>query len=120
MGIFGFGDKNKRTLESLKRRAKVGCSLTMITNNMNGNNMPIPDPILNIKRRILLVHPHGLGFDPTGPGGERRCVFLWPVRRPEGFAGLLQNEQGFFLGFIDDDTFVVDYSVYYSVFRLDT
>lgn len=119
MNFFGFNSKKNRTLASLKRRAKVGCSLTMIVNQLNGSDMKIPDPILGIPRRITAVIPEGLCFDPKGPGEESKCIFLWPREPQEGLLGMIASPSGELAGFVDDDTFVVDYRIYYSVFRLD-
>lgn len=118
MGLLGFGSNKERTLAGLKRRAKVGCTLTMIANQLHGSDMAIPDPILGIPRYIVSVSPDGLLFDPRGPGGHDRSTFLWPRERQVGFLGMIASPSGDLAGFADDDTFIVDYQVYYSVFRL--
>jgi hypothetical protein len=119
MGLFAFGAKKERTLASLKRRAKVGATLTMLVNNLNGSDTPIPHPVIRTPRRVLVASRDGLGFDPNGPGGKDNAVFVWPQERQEGFLGMMLNPTGTLAGFVDDDTFVVDYAIYYSVFRLD-
>jgi hypothetical protein len=118
MGLFAFGAKKERTLASLKRRAKVGATLTMLVNNLNGSDTPIPHPVIRTPRRVLVASRDGLGFDPNGPGGKDNAVFVWPQERQEGFLGMMLNPTGTLAGFVDDDTFVVDYAIYYSVFRL--
>jgi hypothetical protein len=120
MGLFSWGTKKERTLDSLKRRAKVGATLTMIANNLNGTDLPLPDPILGIPRRIVTVLREGIAFDPKGPGGEPKAVVLWPAEREEGFLSLINGMNGRLAGFVDDDTFIVDYQIYYSVFKLES
>ncbi|MBP0593724.1 hypothetical protein J8I87_29360 [Paraburkholderia sp. LEh10] len=119
MELFGFGARKEHTLASLKRRAKVGATLTMLANNLSGTNTPMPHPIIGAPRRVLVASRDGLGFDPNGPGGKDNAVFVWPQERQERSLGMRLNPSGTLAGFVDDDTFVVDYAIYYSVFRLD-
>lgn len=120
MGLFGFGARKERTLANLKRRAKIGATLTLVVNQLNGTDRPWPDPALGLARRIISVNPDGLFFDPSGPGGETKRIFYWPEEPQQGFLGMVVNLNGTLAGFMDDDTFVVDYAIYYSVFRLAT
>ncbi|OJA72254.1 hypothetical protein BGV72_29865 [Burkholderia ubonensis] len=80
----------------------------------------MPDPVLGKPRRVTSVIADGICFDPKGPGGEDKRIFFWPEEPKDGFLGMLANECETLTGFVDDDTFIVDYQIYYSVFRLDT
>ncbi|NKA35761.1 hypothetical protein GO300_03828 [Ralstonia solanacearum] len=134
MGLFGFGAKKEATsaatsaatkeptLASLKARSRVGVTLTMLSNQLNGSDMLLPDPILRVPRPVIQVHPDGLLFDPRGPGGEQQKIFYWPLLGNEGF--LVMQQYAIRLGvlreFLDIDTFLVDYQVNYCIFRLTT
>ena len=120
MRLFGFGTRKERTLANLKQRAKVGTTLTLVINQLNGTDRPWPDPVLGLARRIVSVAPDCLFFDPSEPGDANKRIFHWPQEPQEGFSGMILSPNGTLAGFLDDDTFVVDYAIYYSVFRLAT
>lgn len=110
---------DKKTLSGVKHRAKVGVKITMITRNLKGSNMPMPDELAGIPRTIRRVNNDGVDFFPYGLDGERSAKLIWPDEQKESFPSLIINPNGVFAGFVDDDTFIIDDMVSYTVYRFE-
>ncbi|ALS66592.1 MULTISPECIES: hypothetical protein [Pandoraea] len=117
--IFGSGMENPRTLAALKRRAKEGARITLLATQLKGSDMPLPDELQGVERVITRVFPDRVLFNPNGPGGEQRADFRWPSEPRDGFAGMIIDPNGVFVGFVDDSTFIVDTIISYSIYRID-
>lgn len=121
MALLGslFGSKKKeRSLAGIKRRAKVGINITLVSTQLKGSDMPLPDDIKGIPRKIRAVHPDGVTFDSNGPGGLEKSTLFWPSEPQEGFLGMIASPHGILAGFVDDDTFVVDDMLTYNIYRI--
>jgi len=107
-------------LRSLVQRARVGARLTLLAVNLHGTDQAMEDELIGVSRVIRSVHDDHVRFDPYGVAGERRSCFFWPDHLPkEGFLGMIASAHGVLAGFIDDNTFVIDDRITYSVYRLD-
>lgn len=120
MALWGslFSRKKERSLADIKRRAKVGVTITLISTNLKRSDRPMPDEIVGIPRKITSVQADAVMFDPNGPGGVNRSTLFWPGEPQEGFLGMILSPHGTLAGFVDDDTFIVDLGVAYSVYRI--
>ncbi|MGF6970448.1 hypothetical protein OKW43_007543 [Paraburkholderia sp. WC7.3g] len=119
--LFGNNCKKKeKTLAGIKRRAKIGVTITLVSSQLKANDMLLPDEIKGIARPIKSVQANGVSFDPSGPGGERRAQLIWPdePQDKQGSLSLIASPHGTLAGFLDDDTFIVDDMIFYNTYRI--
>lgn len=121
MGFFNklFGDEQMKTLADIKRRAKVGTKITMLSVHLHGCDMSMADDLIGVPRTIRRVYSNCVEFDQNGPGGEERSRLFWPEEPKSGFLGLIATPNGKLAGFVDADTFIFENTVVYTLYRFE-
>lgn len=106
------GGVKERTLAGIKRRAKPGAKITMIAYRLHSSHMELPNRILGVARTVRRVYDDRVEF------GTGEDPLYWPHEQQEGFQDQIQGQHGKLAGFVDDDTFIVDDLITYTVYCL--